>query len=129
MAAWDRTTEWPKGVAGDANKADGAAIDRSARRAASGMLADMGPPAKVALVTGGAKRVGRAIVETLASAGCDIALTYRTSESEACDLVALLRDAGRKALAIQVDLTDPEPAVEKIEREIRSAFGDRKSVV
>ena len=47
----------------------------------------------VALVTGGAKRVGRAIVERLARDGFDIAFTYLSSDSEAKGLVATLKAA------------------------------------
>jgi len=38
---------------------------------------------KSALVTGGAKRIGRAIALALAKAGADVAITYRTSHQEA----------------------------------------------
>jgi len=63
---------------------------------------------RVALITGGAKRVGRAIALRLASAGFDIAFTYRTSRSDALELVALLsRGEQREVLAIEADLVDP----------------------
>ena len=75
----------------------------------------------VALMTGGARRVGRAIVEKLASAGFDIAFTYRTSQSEAMELVEKL--SPRSALAIEADLTNPEEAAEKIGDEIEKRFG------
>ncbi|MCC6239942.1 MAG: SDR family oxidoreductase [Phycisphaerales bacterium] len=78
---------------------------------------------RVALVTGGAKRVGRAIVLQLAKAGYDIAITYRTSENAANSLVDELRHAGRRALAIEADLTQVESSVELIHREVRQYFG------
>ena len=60
-----------------------------------------------ALVTGGARRVGRAISLELARAGCDIAIHYRTSEEEARTLVETVRRIGRHAVMVQGDLTDP----------------------
>ncbi|WP_428938733.1 SDR family oxidoreductase [Fontivita pretiosa] len=63
----------------------------------------------LALVTGGARRVGRAIVEKLAQAGFDVTFTYLTSEREAQELAG--RIAGQ---AIRADLTDPASAVEQI---------------
>jgi pteridine reductase len=65
---------------------------------------------KVALVTGGAKRVGRAIVERLAEAGFQVAFTFLSSESEARELEK--RVGGR---AIQVDLTNPINAVNALD--------------
>ncbi len=65
---------------------------------------------KVALVTGGAKRVGRAVALSLAETGYDVAITYRTSEEEARQTVADIEALGRRALAIQVDLGDPDAA-------------------
>jgi pteridine reductase len=69
---------------------------------------------RVALITGAACRVGRGIAEHLAAAGFDIAFTYFHSETEAEDLERHLRDQGRRALAIQCDLTQPEEATEAI---------------
>ena len=62
---------------------------------------------RVALITGGAKRVGRAIVERLATAGFDIAFTYRSSGAEALELAARLSQGGqRRAIAIEADLAN-----------------------
>jgi pteridine reductase len=77
----------------------------------------------VALITGGARRVGRAIGLTLADAGFDVAFTYRKSRVEADELVALLQSKGAKAIAIAADLTEPEPAAVAIEQAIRETFG------
>src|SRR5438874_10693232 len=64
---------------------------------------DMAKERKVALVTGGAKRVGRAIVEKLANAGFDVAFTYWSSEHEARELQA----AQHRTYAIRADFDDP----------------------
>src|SRR4051812_28648332 len=60
---------------------------------------------RVALVTGGAVRVGRTIVVRLAAAGFSVAFTYRSSEAEAQELATQI--GGH---AIQADLADPETA-------------------
>ncbi len=61
----------------------------------------------VALVTGAAKRVGRAIVLELASRGCDVAIHYHRARSEAEELAARITRAGRNAVTIAGDLSDP----------------------
>ena len=58
---------------------------------------------KVALVTGGAKRIGRAIALALASRGCHVAITYRTSQAEAMATVRAIRRRRVRGLALQVD--------------------------
>jgi pteridine reductase len=79
---------------------------------------------RVALITGGAKRVGRAIVERLATAGFDIAFTYRSSAAEALELAARLSQGGqRRAIAIEADLANPEAASDQIGSEIEKQFG------
>jgi len=60
-----------------------------------------------ALVTGGARRVGRAIVQALAHAGCDVAVHYLRSETEARQLVSEVTAAGVRAVAVRGDLHDP----------------------
>ena len=55
----------------------------------------------VALVTGGARRIGRAICLTLASAGFDVAVHHHSSEDDARALVAEIEAMGRRAAFIQ----------------------------
>lgn len=62
---------------------------------------------KVALVTGAARRVGRAIALELAERGAAIAVHHHRSRAEADALVAELRVAGRDARALAADLRDP----------------------
>lgn len=62
--------------------------------------------AKNALVTGAAKRVGRAIAADLARHGWGVAVHYRTAEAEAHEVVAAIRDDGGKAVAIRADLAE-----------------------
>jgi len=59
---------------------------------------------KAALVTGGAKRIGKAIALSLAEAGYDIALHYNHSESEAKQLAAEITALGRACELIKADV-------------------------
>jgi NAD(P)-dependent dehydrogenase (short-subunit alcohol dehydrogenase family) len=63
---------------------------------------------RAALVTGGAKRLGRAIALALAGQGFDIAIHYGSSEAEAAATVAGIEALGRRALALPADLTREE---------------------
>jgi NAD(P)-dependent dehydrogenase (short-subunit alcohol dehydrogenase family) len=60
---------------------------------------------QVALVTGGSKRIGRSIALRLASEGADIIINYDSSKSEAEALVDELKSLGRRALAVQADVS------------------------
>ena len=62
--------------------------------------------ARRALVTGGAKRIGRALALSLARAGADVAVTYRSSADEAKQTVVYLQALGARALAIRCDVAD-----------------------
>jgi pteridine reductase len=63
---------------------------------------------RVALVTGGAVRVGRGIVTELAVAGWQVVFTYHSSSARACELVEELRGKGCRVLAIEADLDDAD---------------------
>ncbi len=63
--------------------------------------------AKVALVTGGSRGIGRAIALELASRGYLVGVNYRSSQKEAEDLVRSIRDAGGAAQAYGGDVSDP----------------------
>ncbi len=57
-----------------------------------------------ALVTGGAKRIGRAIALCLAGAGADVTITYRTSADEAVETVDAIEQLGRRGYAVECDV-------------------------
>ena len=59
------------------------------------------------MVTGAARRVGRAIALALADAGADIALHYYTSRRDAGETAAQIRLTGRRCLLVSGDLADP----------------------
>jgi NAD(P)-dependent dehydrogenase (short-subunit alcohol dehydrogenase family) len=63
---------------------------------------------KTVLVTGAAKRIGRAIALKLGAAGANVAITYRNSQPEAEDTVQALAALGVGALAVCSDLGDPD---------------------
>lgn len=77
---------------------------------------------RVALVTGGAVRVGRAISLGLAEAGFAVAVHYRSSEGPAEEVAARVRDLGREALTVPGDLSRPE-AAEAVVAAVRERFG------
>jgi 3-oxoacyl-[acyl-carrier protein] reductase len=63
---------------------------------------------KVALVTGGSRGIGAAIVRRLVKDGAAVAFTYSRAKEKAAALVVELESHGGKALAIQADSTDAE---------------------
>jgi 3-oxoacyl-[acyl-carrier protein] reductase/pteridine reductase len=69
---------------------------------------------KRALVTGGAKRIGRALALALAEAGAEVAITYRESEADAAATVAELKAFGRRALAVRCDLREEASVVDAV---------------
>lgn len=70
----------------------------------------------LAIVTGGAKRVGRAIVGALARGGCDVLLTYRTSGDDASALCDELSREGGRVRACALDLSNPDEAASEAAR-------------
>src|ERR1035438_4561337 len=83
---------------------------------------------RVVLVTGAAKRLGRAIALASAQQGADVAITYRESEREARKLVAKLARLGVEALSVRCDVGD-ETSVREMVKEVARTLGgiDRKS--
>ena len=77
---------------------------------------------KTALVTGGARRIGKAIVSVLSAAGFSVAIHYHGSDREARELVKNLNDAGGKVAGVRADLTDMR-AVDGLLHEAASAIG------
>ena len=59
---------------------------------------------KTALVTGGARRIGRGIALALAASGADVAITYLTSQPESADTVCEIEAMGRRSLALECDV-------------------------
>jgi NAD(P)-dependent dehydrogenase (short-subunit alcohol dehydrogenase family) len=56
---------------------------------------------KVALVTGAAKRIGRSVALRLAAEGADVIVNYRSSKTEADDVVARITAMGRRSIGVQ----------------------------
>jgi len=82
---------------------------------------------KVALVTGAARGIGRAIARKLGSAGCDVAVNYYNSADEAETLCAEIRAQGQKAVAIQGSVGIPD-SVDEIFAELGKHF-DRLDIL
>ena len=83
---------------------------------------------KIVLVTGAAKRLGRAIALAAARNGADVAITYLESEREARGLVGEFAALGRAALAVRCDVTD-EMSVREMVKEVAGEFGGIDVVV
>ena len=62
---------------------------------------------RVALVTGGARRIGRRIALALAEAGCDVVIHCNRSRDEADRLAGEIRDLGRQAWCVEGDFSNP----------------------
>ncbi len=77
---------------------------------------------KNALVTGGARGIGRAIVEALARAGANVAFTYRSSAETAEALKADLEAGGATVLALQSDAADFD-AAQAVVQHVLDAWG------
>ncbi len=76
----------------------------------------------VALVTGGARRIGRAIVERLAREGFAVAIHYGRSRDEASALASRIEADGGRACIVQADLGDAD-AVARLLPEAAAALG------
>jgi NAD(P)-dependent dehydrogenase (short-subunit alcohol dehydrogenase family) len=76
---------------------------------------------RVVLLTG-AKRIGAEIAAAVAAAGADVAIAYRSSAAEANDVVAHVGRLGRRAIAVQADVSRPE-ACDALVGAVADGFG------
>ncbi len=77
---------------------------------------------KAAIVTGGARGIGRAIAMDLAANGADVALNYRKSAGLAEQLAGTIREQGRRALAVQADVSSIDQAQAMVQK-VLETFG------
>ncbi len=77
----------------------------------------------VALVTGASRGIGAAIALLLAQHGAAVAVNYRSSQSQAEQIVSKLREVGKTALAFKADVADPDQVREMVEQ-IRVQLGE-----
>src|ERR1700690_1181964 len=78
---------------------------------------------KVALVTGGARRLGRASALALAEAGADVAITFRKSAPGAGKIGFALKKAGGRARVFRCDVTDPKSVAAAVKAVVKKLGG------
>jgi 3-oxoacyl-[acyl-carrier protein] reductase/pteridine reductase len=69
---------------------------------------------KSALVTGGARRIGREIALALGRSGADVTITYRTSAGEAAETARAIEAIGARALAVACDVRSEASVIQAI---------------
>ncbi len=83
---------------------------------------------RVAIVTGGSRGIGRAVVNRLAADGQTVAIVYASDHDEARAAVSEISEAGGRAIALQADVAD-EHAVAAVFDEVERTFGGVDVVV
>ena len=77
---------------------------------------------KTALITGGSRGIGRAIVLAMAAEGADVAFTYLHRKDSADEVAHEVENMGRRCLAIQADASD-YPTTEQVVSRVLDTFG------
>jgi len=85
-------------------------------------------PRRTALVTGGSRGIGAEIARLLAVRGLDVAINYRSKSLRARGVAERVKAAGREALLLQADLTDPE-AVRRMAATVGEQWGHLDALV
>ena len=80
---------------------------------------------KVAIVTGAAKGMGRAIAERLAADGAMVVVNYAGSAQEAASVVASIAERGGRAVAVQADVSSASASPPTSPTSLRSCAGRR----
>ena len=86
------------------------------------------PTTKLAIVTGGSSGLGRSMVLSLARRGVDSIFTYHSNRAEAEKVIGLVADAGRKAVALQLDTGDVrafDPFVQRVRQALAELGAER----
>ena len=83
---------------------------------------------KVALITGGARGIGRAVALDLAARDWSVAICYRTSSREAREVLDVIKSRGAKGLALQCDVSDPKGAAALI-RQVEQEWGQIDALI
>jgi len=78
---------------------------------------------KVAIVTGGSRGLGRAIVRELADHGCKVAINYFQSKEMAEQLVAELKDKGQDAISVRAGVANPDDVQNLIDTTVKEFGG------
>jgi len=107
------------GVAGIATAGSAWGVSPARQRAYNPVMELNGAKA---LVTGAARRIGRAIALALAEAGADVMVHYNRSRSQAESAAEAIEALGVRGETVQADLADPD-AIEAMFRAVAGAFG------
>ena len=83
---------------------------------------------KVALITGGARGIGKAVALDLAKQGWSVAICFRTSAKEAADVIDGVKQRGARGAAFQCDVSDPDAAVGLV-RQVNEEWGRVDSLI
>ena len=86
-------------------------------------MTDVQQGGRVALITGASRGIGAAVARLLASRGMRVVVNYRSSRGEADDVVASIRSAGGRAMAVQADVRDGSAVLGMVEQ-VRAAMGE-----
>ena len=78
---------------------------------------------KVAVVTGGARDIGRAVSVKLAREGAKVVVNYHSSEAQAESTLKQILDAGGEAVAVRADVTTPK-GVDRLVAETIASYGE-----